>query len=172
MLNLHRELVPYQPSVATPEIIDLNPSPIETIHVPAEFYVNSPLLDFFDPTNAPEVVILDEVVDHVFEEIKIERLEHAIQQIQREQMVLRDSISVEIAEATSYMNQGFQQILAYLKPIIKVHPEESRKKGGVEVAKRLRHCRFPNCGGTNHDSRNCPNKKKNIEHLPSESPNK
>ncbi|KAJ1394536.1 hypothetical protein SESBI_34113 [Sesbania bispinosa] len=60
-------------------------------------------------------------------------------------------------------------------PIIsktKGRPKGSRPKGGVEVAKKPRRCHYPNCGGTNHDSRNCPNKKNNIEILPSQSPNK
>ncbi|KAE9605195.1 putative transcription factor interactor and regulator CCHC(Zn) family [Lupinus albus] len=39
-------------------------------------------------------------------------------------------------------------------------PKGSRSKGGVEVAKKQRHCHFPNCGGTDHDSRNCPTKRK------------
>lgn len=54
----------------------------------------------------------------------------------------------------------------------KGRPKGSRPKGGVEVAKKPRRCHVPNCGGTNHDSRNCPNKKKNTEALPSQSPNK
>lgn len=54
----------------------------------------------------------------------------------------------------------------------KGRPKGSRPKGGVEVAKKPRRCHVPNCGGTNHDSRNCPNKKKIIEVLPSQSPNK
>lgn len=54
----------------------------------------------------------------------------------------------------------------------KGRPKGSRPKGGVEVVKKPRYCHVPNCGGTNHDSRNCPNKKKKIEVLPSQSPNK
>ena len=50
--------------------------------------------------------------------------------------------------------------------------KESRLKGGVEIAKKPCHCHVPNCGGTDHDSRNCPNKKKNIGALPSQSANK
>nr|KYP52471.1 hypothetical protein KK1_025591 [Cajanus cajan] len=60
-------------------------------------------------------------------------------------------------------------------PIIsktKGRPKGSRPKGGVEAAKKSRRCHFPNCGGTNHDSRNCPNKKNSIDILPSQSPNK
>ncbi|KAL5074497.1 hypothetical protein RYX36_013481, partial [Vicia faba] len=48
---------------------------------------------------------------------------------------------------------------------------KGRPKGEVEIAKKPRRCHVPNCGGTNHDSRKCPNKKKNIV-LPSQSPNK
>ncbi|KAK2451618.1 hypothetical protein QL285_010655 [Trifolium repens] len=49
----------------------------------------------------------------------------------------------------------------------------SRPKGGVEAAKKpLRYCQVPGCGETDHDTRNCPNKKKNIKVLPSQSPNK
>ncbi|KAF1863164.1 hypothetical protein Lal_00012473 [Lupinus albus] len=33
-------------------------------------------------------------------------------------------------------------------------------KGGFEVAKKPFHCHFPNCGRMNHDSINCPNKRK------------
>ncbi|KAE9591076.1 putative transcription factor interactor and regulator CCHC(Zn) family [Lupinus albus] len=54
----------------------------------------------------------------------------------------------------------------------KGRPKGSRSKGGVEVAKKRRHCHFPNCGGTDHDSRNCPTKRKNVSSLPSQSPNK
>lgn len=54
----------------------------------------------------------------------------------------------------------------------KGRPKGSRAKGGVEIAKKPRRCHFPNCGGTDHDSRNCPNKKKKIESFPSQSPNK
>ena len=54
----------------------------------------------------------------------------------------------------------------------KGRPRGSRPKGGVEAAKRPRPCHVPSCGGTNHDSRNCLNKKKKIEVLPSQSPNK
>ncbi|KAJ1407461.1 hypothetical protein SESBI_24268 [Sesbania bispinosa] len=61
-------------------------------------------------------------------------------------------------------------------PIIsktKGRPKGSRPKGGVEVAKKPRRCHFPNCGGTNHDSRNCPMKKNNNDILPSDqSPHK
>ncbi|WJX38899.1 hypothetical protein P8452_26515 [Trifolium repens] len=52
----------------------------------------------------------------------------------------------------------------------KGRPKRSRPKGGVEVAKVLRYCHVPNCRGTDHDARNCPNKKKSIEVLPSQSP--
>lgn len=51
-------------------------------------------------------------------------------------------------------------------------PRGSRPKERVEVAKTSRHCHFPNCGGTNHDSWNCPNKKKKVEVLDSQYPNK
>ena len=54
----------------------------------------------------------------------------------------------------------------------KGRPKGSRLKGGVEISKKPRHCHVRNCGGTDHDSRNCPNKKKNIGALPSQSPNK
>ncbi|KAL6531989.1 hypothetical protein OROGR_010686 [Orobanche gracilis] len=54
----------------------------------------------------------------------------------------------------------------------KGRPKGSRPKGGVEVAKKTRRCHFPNCGGTNHDSRNCPNKRKKATLLTSQSPNK
>ncbi|KAF1877523.1 hypothetical protein Lal_00040239 [Lupinus albus] len=54
----------------------------------------------------------------------------------------------------------------------KGRPKGSRSKGGVEVAKIPRHCHFPNCGGTNHDSRNCPKKRKKDSLLSSQSPNK
>lgn len=54
----------------------------------------------------------------------------------------------------------------------KGRPKGSRPKGGVEAAKKVRRCHVPNCGGTNHDSRNCPNKRKNIEVLPTDSPYK
>ncbi|XP_019434789.1 PREDICTED: protein FAR1-RELATED SEQUENCE 11-like isoform X2 [Lupinus angustifolius] len=54
----------------------------------------------------------------------------------------------------------------------KGRPKGSRPKGGVEVAKKPRRCHFPNCGGTNHDSRNCPNKRKKVSLLSSQSPNK
>ncbi|TKY47331.1 FAR1-RELATED SEQUENCE 11 [Spatholobus suberectus] len=53
-----------------------------------------------------------------------------------------------------------------------VSKTKGRSKGGVEVAKKSTYCHFPNCGGTNHDPQNCPNKKKNIEALSSQSPNK
>ncbi|WJX48341.1 hypothetical protein P8452_34920 [Trifolium repens] len=53
----------------------------------------------------------------------------------------------------------------------KGRPKGSRPKGGVEVAKKPRRCHVPNCGEFNHDTRNCPNKKKNLE-LSSQSPNK
>ncbi|KAE9591385.1 putative transcription factor interactor and regulator CCHC(Zn) family [Lupinus albus] len=52
------------------------------------------------------------------------------------------------------------------------NPITSKTKGGVEVAKKSRRCHFPNCGGTNHDSRNCPNKRKKYSLLNSQSPNK
>jgi hypothetical protein len=52
----------------------------------------------------------------------------------------------------------------------KGRPKRSGPKGGVEVAKTLRYCHVPNCRGTDHDARNCPNKKKSIEVLPSQSP--
>ncbi|WVY99058.1 hypothetical protein V8G54_031209 [Vigna mungo] len=42
----------------------------------------------------------------------------------------------------------------------KGRPRGSRAKGGVEVTKKSRHCHYPNCGGTDHDSRNCPIKRK------------
>ncbi|XP_038985554.1 uncharacterized protein LOC120111742 [Phoenix dactylifera] len=45
----------------------------------------------------------------------------------------------------------------------KGRPKGKRLGGGVEVAKEPRRCHVPNCGGTNHDSRNCPNKKRHIE---------
>ncbi|PNX72175.1 FAR1-related protein [Trifolium pratense] len=48
----------------------------------------------------------------------------------------------------------------------------SRPKGGVEGAKKPRYCHVPGCNQTDHDTRNCPNKKKNIKVLPSQSPNK
>ena len=51
-------------------------------------------------------------------------------------------------------------------------PRGSRPEERVEVAKTSRHCHFPNCGGTNHDSWNCPNKKKKVEVLDSQYPNK
>ncbi|KAE9589860.1 hypothetical protein Lal_00021557 [Lupinus albus] len=54
----------------------------------------------------------------------------------------------------------------------KGRPKGSRPKGGVEVAKKSRRFHFPNCGGTNHDSRNCPNKRKKYSLLNSQSPNK
>ncbi|KAE9590073.1 putative transcription factor interactor and regulator CCHC(Zn) family [Lupinus albus] len=54
----------------------------------------------------------------------------------------------------------------------KGHPKGSRPKGGVEVAKKSRRCYFPNCGGMNHYSRNCPNKRKKYSLLSSQSPNK
>ncbi|WVY94178.1 hypothetical protein V8G54_033266 [Vigna mungo] len=34
----------------------------------------------------------------------------------------------------------------------KGRPRGSRAKGGVEAAKKSRHCHYPNCGGTDHDS--------------------
>ncbi|WVZ00452.1 hypothetical protein V8G54_026521 [Vigna mungo] len=37
----------------------------------------------------------------------------------------------------------------------KGQPRGSRAKGGVEAAKKPRHCHHPNCGGIDHDSRNC-----------------
>lgn len=54
----------------------------------------------------------------------------------------------------------------------KGRPKGSRPKGGVEAAKKPRRCHVPDCGGTNHDSRNCPYKKRKMEVLPSQSPNK
>ncbi|KAK7275372.1 hypothetical protein RIF29_16488 [Crotalaria pallida] len=54
----------------------------------------------------------------------------------------------------------------------KGRPRGSRAKGGVEAAKKSRRCHFPNCGGINHDSRNCPNKKKKTQALPFQSPDK
>ncbi|KAE9620020.1 hypothetical protein Lalb_Chr02g0159371 [Lupinus albus] len=39
-------------------------------------------------------------------------------------------------------------------------PKGSRLKWGVEVAKKSSHYHFPNFDGTNHDSRNSPNKMK------------
>ncbi|XP_070006590.1 putative protein FAR1-RELATED SEQUENCE 10 [Nicotiana tabacum] len=54
---------------------------------------------------------------------------------------------------------------------------EGRKKGkrlvgGIEAAKKLRYCKVPNCGGTGHDSRNCPLKTKITEIPAIQSPNK
>ncbi|KAG2391402.1 Protein FAR1-RELATED SEQUENCE 11 [Vigna angularis] len=55
----------------------------------------------------------------------------------------------------------------------KGRPRGSRAKGGVEAAKKSRHCHYPNCGGTDHDSRNCPIKRKKDSLLASQSsPNK
>ncbi|KAG4991351.1 hypothetical protein JHK82_024867 [Glycine max] len=51
-------------------------------------------------------------------------------------------------------------------------PRGSRPKGGVEVAKNSGRCHIPNYDGTNHDSQNCPNKKKNVENLSSQSSTK
>ncbi|XP_045791729.1 protein FAR1-RELATED SEQUENCE 11-like [Trifolium pratense] len=53
----------------------------------------------------------------------------------------------------------------------KGRPKRSRPKGGVEAATKIRHCLFPNCGATGHDTRNCPNKRKHNDMLPNESPN-
>jgi hypothetical protein len=53
---------------------------------------------------------------------------------------------------------------------MKGRPKRSRPKGGVEVAKALHYYHVPNCRGTDHDTRNCPNKNKSIEVLPSQSP--
>ncbi|BAT85940.1 hypothetical protein VIGAN_04354100 [Vigna angularis var. angularis] len=55
----------------------------------------------------------------------------------------------------------------------KGRPRGSRAKGGVEAAKKSHHCHYPNCGGTDHDSRNCPIKRKKDSLLASQSsPNK
>ncbi|WVZ03871.1 hypothetical protein V8G54_024677 [Vigna mungo] len=51
----------------------------------------------------------------------------------------------------------------------KGRPRGSRAKGGVEAAKKPRHCHYPNCGGTDHDSRNCPIKRKKDSLLASQS---
>jgi hypothetical protein len=37
----------------------------------------------------------------------------------------------------------------------KGRPKISRPKGGVEIANKPCYCHVPNCGGTNHDTRNC-----------------
>lgn len=55
---------------------------------------------------------------------------------------------------------------------VKGWPRGSMPKGGVEVAKKPCRCHFPNYDGTNHISWNCPNKKKNVEVLDYQSPNK
>ncbi|KAG2396852.1 Protein FAR1-RELATED SEQUENCE 11 [Vigna angularis] len=55
----------------------------------------------------------------------------------------------------------------------KGRPRGSRAKGGVEAAKKSRHCHYPNCGGTDHDSRNYPIKRNKDSLLASQSsPNK
>jgi len=46
----------------------------------------------------------------------------------------------------------------------KGRPRGSRPKGGVEATKRPRRCHVPSCGGTNHDLRNCPNKRKKLKY--------
>ncbi|WVZ14801.1 hypothetical protein V8G54_012367 [Vigna mungo] len=51
----------------------------------------------------------------------------------------------------------------------KGRPRGSRAKGGVEAAKKPRHCHYPNCGGTDHDSRNCLIKRKKDSLLASQS---
>ncbi|CAJ2636987.1 unnamed protein product [Trifolium pratense] len=53
----------------------------------------------------------------------------------------------------------------------KGRPKRSRPKGGVEAATKIRHCLFPNCGATGHDTRNCPYKRKHNDILPNQSPN-
>ncbi|WVZ08960.1 hypothetical protein V8G54_022306 [Vigna mungo] len=51
----------------------------------------------------------------------------------------------------------------------KGQPRGSRGKGGVEASKKPRHCHYPNCGGTDHDSRNYPIKRKKDSLLASQS---
>jgi len=43
-------------------------------------------------------------------------------------------------------------------------PKESRSKGGVKASKKPRHSHVLSCGGTNNDSQNSSNKKKNFKH--------
>ncbi|KAF1883419.1 hypothetical protein Lal_00042177 [Lupinus albus] len=50
-----------------------------------------------------------------------------------------------------------------------VHPEDGQQKGsslkgGDEVPKKRHHCHFPNSSRIDHDSRNCPTKRKKILH--------
>ncbi|XP_075096228.1 protein FAR1-RELATED SEQUENCE 11-like [Nicotiana tabacum] len=61
------------------------------------------------------------------------------------------------------------------------NPQQSQTKGrkkgkrligGVEAAKKTRYCHVPNCGGTGHDSRNYPLKRKITEIPISQSPHK
>ncbi|XP_075077095.1 uncharacterized protein LOC142163849 [Nicotiana tabacum] len=61
------------------------------------------------------------------------------------------------------------------------NPQQSQTKGrkkgkrlvgGIEVAKKLRYCKVPNCGGIGHNSRNCPVKRKITEIPATQSPNK
>ncbi|KAF1859519.1 hypothetical protein Lal_00010103, partial [Lupinus albus] len=46
------------------------------------------------------------------------------------------------------------------------------QKGELKLQKKSCRCHFPNCGGTIHDSSNCPNKWKKDSLLSSQSPNK
>jgi hypothetical protein len=54
----------------------------------------------------------------------------------------------------------------------KVDQKDKKPIGGVEATKKSCYCHVLGCGQTNHDTRNCPTKKKNNKVLLSQSPNK
>ncbi|XP_052736674.1 protein FAR1-RELATED SEQUENCE 11-like [Vigna angularis] len=73
--------------------------------------------------------------------------------------------SLKTKDRVEVATKELKKVIHYLKG--------SRAKGGVEAAKKSRHCHYPNCGGTDHDSRNCPIKRKKDSLLASQSsPNK
>ncbi|GAU44427.1 hypothetical protein TSUD_100740 [Trifolium subterraneum] len=108
------------------------------------------------------------------EEVATRELEKVIKEII--DMPESEELLIDLEPDIDANNDGCE-VVNLIVTKSKGRPKGSRAKGsrpkeGVEAAKKLRHCHVPGCRATDHDTRNCPNKNKNIKVLPSQSPNK
>ncbi|KAL5142148.1 Protein FAR1-RELATED SEQUENCE 11 [Glycine soja] len=101
-------------------------------------------------------------------EVVVKELKRIIELVKGMPEVQEDSIELEHFAP----NDNECDVKNFMISKTKGCPRGSRPKGGVEVAKNSGRCHIPNYDGTNHDSQNCPNKKKNVENLSSQSSTK